>query len=75
MRSYALKVRVDNGPGHIGMEIQMARLLRVRLALDSGVCVSLNVWMRCISRPKEQVAHKLKCTPTNMNDTPKNRRR
>lgn len=36
MRSYALKVRVDNGPGHIGMEIQMARLLRVRLA---WICV------------------------------------
>lgn len=49
MRSYALKVRVDNGPGHIGMEIQMARLLRVRLALDRYVCVVGCVWVRCIT--------------------------
>lgn len=36
MRSYALKARVDNGPGNIGMEIQMARQLRVRFVLGFG---------------------------------------
>lgn len=30
MRTYALKARVDNGPGSIGLEISMARALHVR---------------------------------------------
>lgn len=30
MRTYAIKTRVDNGPGTIGVEISLARALHVR---------------------------------------------
>jgi hypothetical protein len=38
MRTYALKTRVDNGPGNIALEISMARALHVRRCPAMDVC-------------------------------------